>query len=460
MRRALLLTASLALIAAPSASAATRHVVRGAGWGHGIGMSQYGAYGYALKGSDYREILAHYYSHTRLSSAPARPVRVLLQPDDPYIRFRGATSAGGRRLRPGRTYVARRSGFGIVLHTAGGKRVGRFRAPLRVKAPGRVLRLLGPALNGVSDGLYRGEIEMYLDGGLTAINVIGIDSYIRGVVAGEMPSSWPLESLKAQAVAARTYALATRKTDAAFDLYPDTRSQVYRGVAGESVRSNAAVEQTAGRILTYGGQPAITYYFSTSGGHTESIQFSFLGALSRPWLVGVSDPYDYRSPHHRWQVSFSTATLTRALGARGRFRRLDVTERGTSPRVVSARVVGTRGSTTLSGPAIRERLGLRDTWMRFMKISSSVHRPLAAFLSRGFFPWRWGGERLPPNLTGSFTPAPHGRTLTLERHSGGRWRKVTSLRTTRRGRYRVAIDRAGTYRVRHRTVAGPQVRVR
>jgi stage II sporulation protein D len=460
MRRALLLTASLALIAAPSSPAATRHVVRGAGWGHGIGMSQYGAYGYALRGSDYREILAHYYRHTRLSSAPGSPVRVLLQPDDPYIRFRGATSAGGRRLRPGRTYVARRSGLGIVLYTAGGKRVGRFAAPLRAKAPGRPLRLLGPALNGVSNGLYRGAIEMYLDGGLTAINVIGIDEYVRGVVAGEMPSSWPLESLKAQAVAARTYALATRKTDAAFDLYPDTRSQVYRGVTGESVRSNAAVEETAGRILTYGGQPAITYYFSTSGGHTESIQFSFLGALSRPWLVGVPDPYDYRSPHHRWQVSFSAATLTRALGARGRFRRLEVTERGASPRVVAARVVGTRGSRTLSGPAIRERLGLRDTWMRFMKISSSVHRPLPAFPSRSFFPWTWGGGRLPPNLAGSFTPAPQGRTLTLERRSGGRWRKVTSLRTTRRGRYRVAIDRAGTYRVRHGTVAGPRVRVR
>jgi stage II sporulation protein D len=460
MRRALLLTASLALIAAPPSPAATRHVVRGAGWGHGIGMSQYGAYGYALEGSDYRRILAHYYRHTRLSSAPARPVRVLLQPNDPYIRFRGATSAAGRRLRPGRTYVARRSGFGIVLHTAGGKRVGRFGSPLRVKAPGRALRLLGPALNGVSSGLYRGAIEMYLDGGLTAINVIGIDSYIRGVVAGEMPSSWPLESLKAQAVAARTYALATRKTDAAFDLYPDTRSQVYRGVAGESVRSNAAVDQTAGEILTYGGQPAITYYFSTSGGHTESIQFSFLGALSRPWLVGVPDPYDFRSPHHRWQASFSTATLTRVLGARGRFRRLEVTRRGTSPRVVAARVVGTRGSTTLSGPTIRARLGLRDTWMRFIRVSSSVRRVSPVFPTRGLFPWSWGAGRLPPNLVGTFAPAPRRRMLTLERRWGGRWRRVTTVRTTPRGHYRVAIYRGGIYRVRHGTVAGPHLRVR
>jgi hypothetical protein len=73
-------------------------------------MSQYGAYGYALEGADYQEILAHYYKGTQLSTAPGRPVRVLLQPNDPYIRVRGATSVGGRRLRSGTTYVARESG--------------------------------------------------------------------------------------------------------------------------------------------------------------------------------------------------------------------------------------------------------------------------------------------------------------------------------------------------------------
>ena len=95
------------------------------------------------------------------------------------------------------------------------------------------MRLMGPALNGVSSGLYRGDIEVRVDGGgVTAINELDMDSYLRGVVAGEMPSTWPLEALKVQAVAARTYALATRKTDGAFDQYPDTRSQVYRGVTG------------------------------------------------------------------------------------------------------------------------------------------------------------------------------------------------------------------------------------
>ena len=97
MRRTALLTALLASLAVPAvADAAVRHVIRGAGFGHGIGMSQYGAYGYSLEGAKYPGILAHYYKGTRLSSAPERPVRVLLQPVDPYIRVRGATSVGGR----------------------------------------------------------------------------------------------------------------------------------------------------------------------------------------------------------------------------------------------------------------------------------------------------------------------------------------------------------------------------
>jgi stage II sporulation protein D len=292
MRRALIATL-LMLIAAPAAAdAAVRHVIKGAGFGHGIGMSQYGAYGYSLEGRGYKQILAHYYKGTRMSRAPSRPVRVLLQPEDPYIRVRGATRIGGRALSPSRIYVARESGGGILVTNTRGKRVARVGNGAQFTGP-EPLRLMGPALNFISDGLYRGAIELRTDGtGITAINELDLDSYIRGVVAGEMPSSWPLEALKVQAVAARTYALATRAGEGLFDQYPDTRSQVYRGVTGESVRSDAAVRATAGRILTYGGQPAVTFYFSTSGGHTENVEFSFVGALSKPWLVGVPDPYD------------------------------------------------------------------------------------------------------------------------------------------------------------------------
>jgi stage II sporulation protein D len=454
MRRALLLTALILLIAAPTASAAVRHVIRGAGFGHGIGMSQYGAYGFALKGRGFEEIMAHYYKGTRLGNAPSRAVRVLLQPSDPYIRVRGAASIGGESLKTGTTYVASESTGRVLVKTSGGRRVGRFGNGARFEGPGP-LRLLGPALNGISSGTYRGAAEIRTEGsGVTAINVLDIDSYVRGVVAGEMPSSWPLEALKAQAVTARTYALATRKTTGLFDQYPDTRSQVYRGVTGESVRSDAAVRGTAGRVLTYNGEPAVTYYFSTSGGHTENVEFSFVGSLSKPWLVGVPDPYDTQSPYHRWTATFSAATLDSALGAPGAFKSVKVLKRGVSPRVVRARVQGSSGSRMLSGPQIRAALGLRDTWFTFVRVSSSRRRAGVARLSA------WGPVLTKPALVGRFSPAPRKRVLVVERHAGGRWKQVVRTRTARSGGYHLNVPRAGTYRVRAGRVAGPAVRVR
>jgi stage II sporulation protein D len=455
MRRTLSLIAALAVLAAaaPAADAAVRHVIRGAGFGHGIGMSQYGAYGFALEGATYSEILAHYYKGTRLSTAPGAPVRVLLQPNDPYIRVRGATSVGGRRVQASRTYVARESRGAILVTTSSGKRVARVGDGAQFRGP-EALRLMGPALNSITDGLYRGAIELRMEGaGVTAINELDLDTYVRGVVAGEMPSSWPLEALKAQAVTARTYALATRKTTGLFDQYPDTRSQVYRGVTGESVRSDAAVAQTAGRILTYAGVPAVTYYFSTSGGHTENVEYSFVGSLAKPWLVGVPDPHDTQSPYHRWTVPTTAARLDSALGAPGRFKQVKVLDRGVSPRVVRARVIGSAGSTVLSGPQIRARLGLRDTWLTFVRASSRVSR------ARSARPASWGPRLISPALVGSYTPAPK-RPLTVERRGRRGWRAVAKVRTTRAGRYRLDIGRAGAYRVRAGRVAGPAVRVR
>jgi stage II sporulation protein D len=457
MRRAFIsLTAALAGMVAvvPAADAEVRHVIRGAGFGHGIGMSQYGAYGFALEGSGYGEILAHYYKGTQLSSAPSRPVRVLLQPVDPYIRVQGVTSANGRRLSSAKTYIARPSGSRILVTTSGGRRLARFAAPLRFKGPD-ALRLLGPALNGVPSGLYRGVIEVVHEGGgLTAINELGLDTYVRGVVAGEMPSSWPLEALKAQAVTARTYALATRKTTGLFDQYPDTRSQVYRGVTGESVSSDAAVAQTAGRVLMYDGVPAVTYYFSTSGGHTENVEFSFVGSLAKPWLVGVPDPYDSKSPYHRWEVPTTAARLDSALGAPGRFKQVKVLERGVSPRVVRARVIGSSGSRVLTGSQIRARLGLRDTWFTFVRASTSVNR------ARSARPASWGPRLVSPALVGSYEPVPKRRVLIVERRADGGWKRIGKARTTKTGRYRMEIGRAGVYRVRSGRVAGPRVRVR
>ena len=215
------------------------------------------------------------------------------------------------------------------------------------------------------------ELRAGSGGGVTAINVIKVDPYIQGVVPGEMPSTWHMEALKAQAVAARTYALATSLDGGVFDLYPDTRSQVYKGVSGETSRTNSAVAATTDEVVEYQGAVITTYYFSTSGGHTENVENSFIGSEPQPWLRGVEDPYDDISPRHRWRFNFTPARLDAALGAPGRLRKVRVIKRGVSPRIVRARVYGSGGTTTVSGPEIRARLGLYDTWAYFTKVSSA-----------------------------------------------------------------------------------------
>jgi stage II sporulation protein D len=236
---------------------------------------------------------------------------------------------------------------------------------------------------------------------------------------------------------------------------------VYRGVTGESVRSDAAVSQTSGRTVTFDGVPAVTYYFSTSGGHTENVEYSFVGSLSKPWLVGVPDPYDTQSPYHRWNLSVSASRLDRALGAPGAFRRLKVLQRGVSPRVVRARVVGTAGSRTVTGPQVRAALGLRDTWFTHYRVGSSASR------ARSARPASWGPRAPGRALAGRFQPAPRKRVIRVERLAPSddgvapdRWRLVQRVRTTRAGRYRIALSARGVYRVRYGSVTGPRVRVR
>lgn len=453
MRKILLLTGSFLLLAPVAAGAATRVVVRGGGYGHGIGLSQYGAYGYAQHGFSYAEIINRYYRDTSLARSARRSVRVLLQ-SGPSQAFRGATRIGDKDASPDAVYVARASGGGVVVDEKGGRRLGRFSAPLKVSTSRNAMRLYGRAANGVGSGLYRGAFLFSPSGSrLMAVNSIGIDDYVQGVVPGEMPASWSREALKAQAVVARTYALATIKPGRTFDLYPDTRSQMYRGASGEAFSTNSATRATAGQVVAYRGQPVVTYYFSTSGGKTEDVQNVFFASLSSPWLKGVDDPFDNISPKHRWRFAFSAERLGARLGLGEPVRRVQVLSRGVSPRIIRARFYGMRGSRTLTGPTIRSHLGLYDSWAYFDVISSAQARRSAR---SALF-----GPLLPALvLEGSFDPAPPGRRLRVERREGGAWRPATTARTGRGGRYRVEVPGAGVYRVRAGDVAGPAVSVR
>src|SRR5207248_3615933 len=174
-------------------------------------------------------------------------------------------------------------GEGLMLAVDGNTSRQKLTAPLTFTAgKGGPLTLTRP---------YRGQIQVdVVDGRLRAVDIVGLEQYLYGVVPAEMPSGWAPEALKAQAIAARSYALATRKVAAPFDVYADTRSQVYLGISHERAASTAAVDATKGQVLTFAGKVATTYFFSTSGGQTES-SLDWTG-VAVPYLVSVPDPYD------------------------------------------------------------------------------------------------------------------------------------------------------------------------
>lgn len=273
-----------------AAQAAPTLLISGAGFGHGVGMSQEGALGYAQHGYDYAAILAHYYTGTALGRVPS----------DQTVR--------------------------ILLH-------------------GKVRRM-------------------------------PLEAYVRGVVGAEMPPDWPLAALEAQAIASRTYALTDHAGGVRFDVYADTRSQLYLGARAQTAQTNAAVAATAGQIVTYAGRPAITYFFASSGSATEDVQNGFPGAEPEPWLRGVPDPYD-QGPQHRWSTSMSFAAAARRLRGlvHGSFRGIEVVRRGYSPRILSAYVLGSGGPTPVSGPELANRLGLYDDWAYFSVRSAHAVRP-------------------------------------------------------------------------------------
>src|SRR5436305_3712236 len=183
-RRAALLTVLLSLLLPASAAAGTTTwVMNGAGFGHGIGISLYGAWGFARHGWNYDQILAWYYKGTRISSAPRGSVRVLLATGRSSIQVSDVKQVGTRRLDPRETYTAKASGGGVTLRDSHGKTAGHTGGPAQVWDAGHGVRLGGRA--------YRGAIELRAgSGGLAAINLVGLDDYVKGVVPGEMPSLW------------------------------------------------------------------------------------------------------------------------------------------------------------------------------------------------------------------------------------------------------------------------------
>ncbi len=366
VRRACAISLLAMLLFVPACKATVNWVVRGHGFGHGVGMSQYGAYGFATHGKGYRFILAHYYSGTTLGQLGGpRVVRVLVDISGGDVSFSGATSACGRVLDPARGYRAHRAGSTVKLRNTAGRPLADCGRKLRAAGDGRI-QIGGSAYRGVLEVVATGSDA----GSLNAINAVPIDQYVKGVIANESPSSWPAAALRAQAVAARSYALSVQTDGNGFDLYNDTRSQVYEGLASETAATNQAADATKGQVLMYGGEIAETYFSACSGGHTESVQNVFFGA-SVPYLVGVPDPYDYYCPLHSWVLRFSGPEISAKLGGylQGRLQRIVITQRGASPRILWARLYGSGGVSKIRGDQLASALGAYDRWLTFQKIA-------------------------------------------------------------------------------------------
>ena len=260
------LTALAGLLgAAPRAEAAVNWVVHGRGFGHGVGMSAYGAYGYALRGKSYQFIIGHYYSGTTIGKLDGpRIVRVLLDISSGDVEFTGATSACGQALDPTRGYEAHRVARSVRLRTSGGKPLANC---------GRKLRAAGKGTVEVAGlGRFRGALETVpteeASGSLNVVNALTVDNYVKGVIPNESPPSWPMAQLQAQALAARSFALTGAVGGNGFDLYSDTRSQVYEGLESEYRSSNEAADSTRGEVVMYGDEIATTMFSACSGSHT------------------------------------------------------------------------------------------------------------------------------------------------------------------------------------------------
>jgi len=340
-------------------------VISGRGWGHGVGMAQWGAYGYAQQGYSYDDILAHYYKGTTIGQASVTRVRVFLA--------QGRSNLTVSSVAP----FSVRDGLGQLWHLAAGAqtfgpalKIKTADSPQKQQLPGPLTFNAGTSPLRFGTTPYRGQIQVSVaNGALRAVNNVALEAYLYGVVPSEMPKDWLPEALKAQAVAARSYALAVKKTGSWFDLYPDTRSQVYLGIAHEAPSTTAAVQDTAGQIVTYAGHVATTYFFSSSGGRTASANEVWPSSPAIPYLQSVSDPYDTISPYHRWGPFVVPASkLRRVLGARGSLTDVAM-QTGPSGHVQSVTAIGSQGSATMSGSDVRAALNLRSTWFRIGVLS-------------------------------------------------------------------------------------------
>ncbi len=373
------------------AAAETEFVFTGGGFGHGGGMGQYGASGAADSGMSYTQILTHFYKGTTVAGRTMpSSIRVGLEQDRDTISLNGsgkfefhiddsvvhtASSGGAWTVKPtsGGAYELAGPGGGRTVGSAGKL------LEIRFAEFGTILTVSGRRYD--KEWL---EIRSYRTSEYVLRAVLHLkpfERYVYGI--SEVPSSWPMEALKAQAVAARTYALEkmTRmgvRAGCGCHMLDDTRDQVFAGyekIAGPSGdRWKAAVDATAGQVVLYDGRPIQALYHSSTGGHSENNEYIWRGT-ALPYLRGVGDPWDAGSPNHTWTVRFERQELGRKLATSSATAVGDLhsivlqSPFGVSGRVTPVRsdgrggayITGSSGSKKVDGERLRSVIGLRST---------------------------------------------------------------------------------------------------
>ena len=348
------MTAAAPTSAEPSARLVSSLTISGHGFGHGIGLSQWGAEERARAGQTHQQILSFYYPGTEIGLAAPRTVRVLLDEQPRFMigsrsGFTVADASGRTIELPAGHYPVSESGSvdGHVLIM-----------PMTV-SPGTAPVMLGGSR-------YRGTLTLALDGNqLDAVNTLDLEEYVGDVVSFENPASWPREALRAQAIASRSYALANLRPGAAWDLYPDDRSQNYGGLRKEYPTAVAAAAATKGQVLRYGGG-IVNALFSASNGGLTSTSDGVWGGPGLPYFKIRSDQFDARSAASNWgpvQVGISTLRADFPSLPPAGIASIAI---ATNPanRATSVTFVGADGSSVvIDGQTFQQRLKLRSTYL-------------------------------------------------------------------------------------------------
>ncbi|THV17904.1 SpoIID/LytB domain-containing protein [Nocardioides caeni] len=366
--------ATLSGLPAPAAPAAgpASVTLSGSGWGHGHGLSQYGAQNAAENlGKSTNQILDFYYPGTR-NARVGGTMRVLLTANPADYTVVGARSnLTVRSARTGTSWrLARTGATRWRLSPVDGNRntrlwvlTDRWRAVRDI--PGEAeFRAAGAAMRLFHRGgtsTYRGALRSAVPGdgvGRDSVSIVSLETYLRGVVPAEVPALWSPHAVRAQAVAARTYAVFERSSTHPrhYDLCDTASCQVYRGVSVEHSASDRAIAATAGIVRTYAGKPIFAQFSSSSGGWTL--------AGAQPYLVTKRDPWSQWSgnPNTSWEVTLSDDAIEKSFPGIGDFQRLEITEvANAGGRAASVKVVGASTSTTLTADAFRIRFGLKST---------------------------------------------------------------------------------------------------